>query len=83
VIYEIFVLETCSSVSLSPVECNRDVLSAHDGYRRGRAYDVPLVAKLGGHEVEPGPGQFAKSLCLNSKHRAREALDKFVERVPR
>ena len=58
-------------------------LASDDGYRRGRASDAPLIAKLGGDGVGPRPGQFAKSLCLNSKHRAREALDKFLETLAR
>ena len=58
-------------------------LAPDGGYRRGRAYDAPLIAKLGGDGVGPRPVQLAKSLCLNSKHRAREALDKFLETLPR
>ena len=58
-------------------------LSPHDVYRRGPTGDAPLIAKLGGHGVGRRPDQSAKTLCLNSKHRAREALDKFLERVRR
>ena len=58
-------------------------LAPDGGYRRGSACAAPLMAKLGGIGVGPRPDQPAKSMCLISKHRAREALDKFLERVPR
>ena len=58
-------------------------LAPDDGYRRGRACDAPLIAKLGGYGVGPRPDQPAKSLCLNSKHRAREALDEFLKTLSR
>jgi hypothetical protein len=58
-------------------------LESDGGYRRGSACDAPLIATLGGNGVGPRPDQPAKSLCLISKHRAREALDKFLETLPR
>ena len=58
-------------------------LGRHDGYRRGHAGDVPLIAKLGGSQVGRRPDQSAQTLCLNSKHRTREASNNFLERVPR
>ena len=65
------------------MECNRDGLGTHDGYRRGRAGDAPLIAKLGGNGVGLRPDQSAQTLCLNSKHRTREASHKFLESLPR
>jgi hypothetical protein len=63
--------------------CNRDGLSAHDGYRNGRAGDALLIAKLGGNGVGLRPDQFAQTLCLNSKYRTREASHKFLETLSR
>jgi hypothetical protein len=49
------------------------VLAPMTVYRRGHACDAPLIAKLGGNGVGPRRDQSAKTMCLNLKHRAREA----------
>jgi hypothetical protein len=43
------------------------------------AGDAPPIAKLGRNGVGLRPDQSAKTLCLNSKHRTREALDKSLK----
>ena len=53
------------------------VISHYDGYRRGRASDAPLIMMVGTNEVVLRPELSPKILCLNSKHKTREPLDKF------
>ena len=55
------------------------VMSHYDGYRRGCAGDAPVITKLGRNEVGLRPDQSTKTLCLNSKHITRKALDKSLE----
>ena len=80
---DLFDLETRRPSNRCTVDYKRGGHVTHDGYRRGRAGDAPLIAKLGRNGVGLRPDQSAKTLCLNSKHRTREALDKILETLPR
>ena len=60
------------------MNCKKEGHLHNGSYRRGRAGDAPMIVKLGGNGVGLRPDQSAKTLCLNSKHRTREALDKFL-----
>ena len=53
------------------------VISHYDGYRRGCAGDAPLIMLVGRNGVVLRPELSPKIMCLHSKHKTREPLDKF------